>query len=86
MKKSLAYSLIAVFVGMLVVVVPLFLVPAVDMGLEAKFLPQFIPEKMRSLEEISGLGLAVALAKYYIVRARLFHWLSLCSSFGTIMF
>ncbi|MEM0096560.1 MAG: hypothetical protein QW660_08010 [Candidatus Bathyarchaeia archaeon] len=89
MKKGLAYALIAVILGVLAVVVPLFLVPVAP-DFESKFAPQAIPKRMESLEELYGIrgapmqgvfagllmlavGFAAALAAYSITKARFFH-------------
>lgn len=55
MNKGLAYALAAVVLGVLTVVVPLFLVPVAPPDFEAKFAPQSIPERMKSLEELYGI-------------------------------
>lgn len=55
MKKGLAYALIAVILGALAVVVPLFLAPVAQPDFGAKFAPQTIPERMKSLEELYGI-------------------------------
>ncbi|MBS7608493.1 MAG: hypothetical protein QXL77_00030 [Candidatus Bathyarchaeia archaeon] len=55
MKKGLAYALIAVVLGVLAVVVPLFLVPVAPPDFESKFAPQAIPKRMESLEELYGI-------------------------------
>ena len=56
MKKGLTYSLIAVVLGVLAVVVPLFLAPTADMNFGIELAPQTLSEKMKSLEEHYGHG------------------------------
>jgi len=74
----LVYSLVAVSLGVLAVMVPLFLMPALGTGFEARFVPMAVPERIKSLEELYGLGLltflvgfATAMAVYFIFKARL---------------
>ncbi len=74
----MVYSLVAVVLGLLAVVVPLFLAPALGTGFEARFVPMAVPERIKSLEELYGLGLltflvgfTVAMAVYFIFKARL---------------
>lgn len=56
MKKGLTYSLIAVVLGVLAVVVPLFIAPSTDMGFGTELAPRTLSERMKSLEEYGGLG------------------------------
>ncbi|MEM0007726.1 MAG: hypothetical protein QXP16_01700 [Candidatus Bathyarchaeia archaeon] len=56
MRKGLTYSLIAVILGVLAIVVPLFLAPTTDTGFGAELVPQTLSERMKSLEERYGLG------------------------------
>jgi len=52
----LVYSLVAVVLGVLAVMVPLFLTPALGTGFEARFAPMAVQERIKSLEELYGLG------------------------------
>ena len=56
MKKGLTYSLIAVVLGVLMVVVPLLIAPATDTSFGTELAPQTLSERMKSLEEHYGLG------------------------------
>jgi len=74
----LVYSLVAVVLGVLAVMVPLFLTPALSTGFEANFGPMAVPERVKSLRELYGLGLltflvgfTAAMAAYFIFKARL---------------
>ncbi|MBX5320394.1 MAG: hypothetical protein QHH12_04600 [Candidatus Bathyarchaeota archaeon] len=59
MKKGLVYSLMAAVLGVLVVVVPLFLMPIADMEhYGTEFEPLALSERMRNLETLYGLGKA----------------------------
>lgn len=52
----MTYSLIAVILGVLAIVVPLFLATTTDTGFGAELAPQTLSERMKSLEERYGLG------------------------------
>ncbi|MEM2946941.1 MAG: hypothetical protein QXN96_01740 [Candidatus Bathyarchaeia archaeon] len=55
MRKGLTYSLIAVILGVVAIVVPLFLAPTTDTGFGAELAPQTLSERMKSFEEHYGL-------------------------------
>ncbi|MEM1564165.1 MAG: hypothetical protein QW161_05790 [Candidatus Bathyarchaeia archaeon] len=56
LKKGLTYSLIAVTLGVLTIVIPLFIAPTTDMGFGAELAPQTLSERMKSIEEHYGPG------------------------------
>lgn len=51
MRKGLAYSSIAMVLGILIVIVPLLLLPTASTGFREKFLPQMMLLREKSLEE-----------------------------------
>lgn len=98
MNKSPVYTLTAAVLGTLLVIIPLFIVPAADLGHFEKAVPQSLPERMKNLELygdrgtlipcvtcetpvqsyfaelwILALSLAIALAVYFVVRAKFLH-------------